>query len=150
MRRLILAVNSLRSLTLRFISGNLLVSIFSVQCFISSQLPTLATCSMQSAKICQPIEWLGLADCHWITRLTQKFVQSSWENGSKNTLWTMVSNNSITDFYGINGINEQSFFGCPGRFKQLGVVSVILHLREGLLCFLWFLWRKSIWFKNIL
>ena len=39
--------------------------------------------------------------------------------------------NSITDFNDTNGMDEKAFFGCLGRLRQLGVVPIILHPREG-------------------
>ena len=42
-----------------------------------------------------------------------------------------VVNNSITDFNDIKGMDEKAFFASLGRLRQLGVVAVILHPREG-------------------
>ena len=42
-----------------------------------------------------------------------------------------VVNNSITDFNDTKGTDEKAFFGCLGPLRQLDVVAIILHPREG-------------------
>ena len=42
-----------------------------------------------------------------------------------------VINNSITDFYETEGLTESAFFATLPQLRQLGVVAVVLHQREG-------------------
>ena len=42
-----------------------------------------------------------------------------------------VMNNSITDFYETKGSSESAFFASLPKLRELGVVAVVLHKREG-------------------